>query len=149
MAIIGALSIVLIAGITAVVLHDHDLRSGCFDDLDSVVDEMKVVVRENGDLDCVRKSPEEREGSKASQLVKNLQHNALDVEALRNLLAIATAAKNGSESIDLTDDSNDDPPRQRKSQGRSQGGGRAAPSFPGSACERRSPRRRSPRPDRR
>jgi hypothetical protein len=42
-----------------VVLHDHDLRSDCLDDLDSVVDEMKVVVRENGDLDCVRKSPED------------------------------------------------------------------------------------------
>jgi hypothetical protein len=98
------------------VLHGHDLRVDNLDDLKSVVDELKVVVSENGDLDCVRKTPEEREGSKASQLLKNLLPDALDVEALRNLLAIAMAAKNGSKSIDLTDDSNGDPPQQSPNQ---------------------------------
>jgi hypothetical protein len=111
MAIIGAHRIVL-AGITAVVLHDHDLRADNLDDLNSVVGELKVVVEVNGDLDCVRKSPEEGEGSKASELLKHIQSDPTNVEALRNLLAIATAAKNGSEAIDLTDDSNNDPPQQ-------------------------------------
>jgi hypothetical protein len=110
LAIIGAHRIVL-SGITAVVLHDFDLRVGNTDDLKSVVDELKVVVSENGDLDCARKSPEELEDSKASQLLKELQPDALDVEALTKLLAIATAAKNCSESIDLTDDATDDLPQ--------------------------------------
>ena len=99
MAIIGAHRIVL-AGITAVVLHDHDLRADNLDDLNSVVDELKVVVEVNGDLDCVRKSPEEGEGSKASELLKHIQSDPTNVEALRNLLALATAKKNGSEAID-------------------------------------------------
>ena len=115
MALIGAHRVVL-AGITAVVLHDHDLRFDNLDDLDSVVSEMKVVVLENGDLDCVRKSPEEGEGSKASELLKHLQSDPTNVEALRNLLALATAKKNGSEAIDLTDDSNNDPPQQSPNQ---------------------------------
>ena len=103
MALIGAHRIVL-PGITAVVLHEHDLRFDNLDDLDSVVSEMKVVVSENGDLDCdcVRKSPVEYEGSKASQLLKHLQPDPTDVEALRNLLAIATAAKNGEACFCLT-----------------------------------------------
>jgi hypothetical protein len=92
MAIIGAHRIVL-AGITAVVLHDHDLRADNLDDLNSVVDELKVVVEVNGDLDCVRKSPEEGEGSKASELLKRIQSEPSDIEALRNLLALATAKK--------------------------------------------------------
>ena len=71
-ALIGAHRVVL-AGITAVVLHDHDLRADNLDDLNSVVDELKVVVEVNGDLDCVRKSPEEGEGSKASELLKHIQ----------------------------------------------------------------------------
>ena len=115
MALIGAHRVVL-AGITAVVLHDHDLRFDNLDDLDSVVSEMKVVVLENGDLDCVRKSPEEGEGSKASELLKRIQSEPSDIEALRNLLALATAKKNGSEAIDLTDDTNNDPPQQSPNQ---------------------------------
>jgi hypothetical protein len=163
MALIGAHRIVL-AGITAVVLHDHDFRFDNLDDLDSVVSEMKVVVCENGDLDCVRKSPEEGEGSKASQLLKHLQSDPTDVVALRNLLAISTAKKNGSEAIDLTDEPNNDPPQQSPNQASDSVTvkvevkvedeqppafvDRLANGAPPDAPPRRS-RRRSRRPDRR
>jgi hypothetical protein len=117
MAIMGAHRIVF-AGVIAAVLQDFNLRRDNLDNLKSVIEELKVVVSEVGGLQCFKKSPEELDcvDSKATRLVKNLKPDALDVDALKKLLAMATAVKNGSDSIDLTGDANDDPPQQSPNQ---------------------------------